>query len=425
MLFRFCLYGFLKNQQYYDPFLILAFRQKGLSFGMIGALIGFRAICINVTEIPAGAVADVMGRRRSMIASFLAYIGSFAAFGLCEELWTLFVAMWLFSIGEAFRTGTHKAMIFDWLERQGRLSEKTAVYGRTRSWSKLGSAASVVIATGLVFSTERYSSVFLFCIIPYLLNIVNFLGYPSYLDGPRRGAEKSGSILRTLFSTVSQSFRHRPLRRLLVESMGYEGLFQSSKDYIQPVIKAACVSLPLMLALGERLALAERQRVAIGVGVVYLALHLLGSFASRGAGGFAKTFGGEDRSARLLWWMDLVVFAVMAGGILAGFSPLTIVAFVLLAVFQNFWRPILIGRVASYADSARTATVLSIESQAKSLFVAIVAPLLGWSVDLVTSHDEHFRFLSIAALGIVVSASMLLTGRRGHGPGVGTAGGPS
>ena len=58
MLFRFCLYGFLKNQQYYDPFLILAFRQKGLSFGMIGVLIGFRAICINLTEIPAGAVAD-------------------------------------------------------------------------------------------------------------------------------------------------------------------------------------------------------------------------------------------------------------------------------------------------------------------------------------------------------------------------------
>ena len=32
MLFRFCLYGFLKNQQYYEPFLILVFREKGLSF---------------------------------------------------------------------------------------------------------------------------------------------------------------------------------------------------------------------------------------------------------------------------------------------------------------------------------------------------------------------------------------------------------
>jgi len=367
-------------------------------------------------EIPAGAVADVLGRRRSMIASFLAYIASFAIFGLCDQLWTLFAAMLLFSVGEAFRTGTHKAMIFDWLERQDRLSEKTAVYGRTRSWSKLGSAVSVLIATGLVFYTEQYSSIFLFCIIPYLLNIVNFIGYPSYLDGPRQGDKETHSVLRTLFSAVSQSVRRRPLRRLLVESMGYEGLFQSSKDYIQPVIQAACLSLPLMLALGERLSLADDQRVAIGVGVVYFTLHLLSSFASRGAGRFSKAFGGEDRSARLLWVMDLLVFTMLAGGILAGFTPLTIVAFVLLAVFQNFWRPILVSRVASHADSAQTATVLSIESQAKSLFIAIIAPLLGWSVDLIARYDLELRFLPIAVLGLVISAAMLATGRRGQDP---------
>jgi len=411
MLLRFCLYGFLKNQQYYDPFLILAFRQKGLSFGLIGALIGFRAICINLLEVPTGAVADVMGRRRSMIVSFLAYIGSFVILGLCQPLWTLFAAMSLFSIGETFRTGTHKAMIFDWLERQGRLSEKIAVYGRTRSWSKLGSAVSVVIATGLVFGTQQYSSVFLYCIIPYLLNVANLLGYPSYLDGPRGADPKRHGVLRTLLAAVSQSLRRRPLRRLLVESMGYDGVYASCKDYVQPLIKASCVSLPLMLALGERFALSPSQRVAIGVGLVYFTLHLLGSAASRSSGRFADRFGGEERSARWLWLMNLLVFAVMAVGICRGLWPVAIVAFVLLAVLQNFWRPILIGRVASHADSAQTATVLSIESQAKSLFVAIVAPLLGWSVDWVASYRPELRFLPIAALGMFLSASILLAGR--------------
>ncbi|MBT7298324.1 MAG: MFS transporter, partial [Victivallales bacterium] len=59
MLFRFCLYGFLKNQQYYEPFLILVFREKGLSFLQIGLLVGFREICLNLFEIPSGAVADL------------------------------------------------------------------------------------------------------------------------------------------------------------------------------------------------------------------------------------------------------------------------------------------------------------------------------------------------------------------------------
>ena len=411
MLFRFCLYGFLKNQQYYDPFLVLAFLQKGLSFGTIGVLIGFRAICINLMEIPTGAVADVLGRRRSMIVSLLAYIASFAMFGACSRLWLLGVAMLLFSIGDAFRTGTHKAMIFDWLERQGRLSEKTAVYGRTRSWSKLGSAASVLIATGLVFYTEQYSIVFYVCIIPYLLGIVNFLGYPPYLDGPQRHQQAAAGILRTLLSALSQGFRNAALRRLLVESMGYEGLFQSGKDYIQPVIQAACLSLPLMLALGERFDLAERQQVAIGVGIVYFVLHLLSSLASRRAGTFADRFGGEERSARLLWQMDLLGFAAMAAGIVAGLPMVVIIAFVLLAVLQNLWRPILVSRVASHARSEQTAPVLSIESQAKSLFVAVTAPLRGWSVDWITSYDHDLRFLPIAALGLAISAIMLLSMR--------------
>lgn len=416
MLFRFCLYGFLKNQQYYDPFLILAFIEKGLSFAEIGILVSFRAVCVNLMEIPAGAVADVLGRRRSMIVSFLAYIGSFTVFGLCNRYAALMAAMLLFAVGEAFRTGTHKAMIFDWLDRQGRLAEKTAVYGRTRSWSKLGSAASVVIAAVVVFAVGSYSTVFLVCIVPYLLAIVNFLGYPAYLDGPRRsgpesegtesGDPEAGSVLKTLVSALRQSFRHRPLRRMLIESMGYEGLFRCGKDYIQPVLAAACISLPLMMVLPEH------GQVAIGIGAVYFVLHLLSSFASRGAGRFAKAAGGEQRSARLLWWLDLAVFALMAAGLLAGLWPLVIAAFVLLAVLQNLWRPILIGRVASQADSAQTATVLSIESQAKSLFIAVVAPLLGWSIDLIALQSPQLSFLPVAALGIGVSALMLLTGRR-------------
>ncbi len=410
MLFRFCLYGFLKNQQYFDPFLFLALRQKGLSFAAIGLLIGFRAISVNLTEIPAGAVADVLGRRRSMIASFAAYIISFLIFGLADQLPALFAAMFFFALGTAFRTGTHKAMIFAWLGRQGRLSEKTETYGRTRAWSKMGSALSVLIAAAVVFFTEEYSAVFLLCIVPYSLNIINLWTYPAYLDGPRQRLKHPPQIFRTIRSSLWQSLRPGRLRRLIVESMGFEGLYQSSKDYIQPLLKSACLSMPILLAL------AERQRLALLVGLVYFVLYLLGGAASRGAGRFADNRGGDEAAGRRLWQLNLAAFVVLAAGVLSGMFWTAIVAFVLLAVFQNLWRPILISRVAEEADAKQTATVLSIESQAKSLFVAIVAPLLGWSVDLVARHaaaplEGTERFLPIAVLGIVVSGLMVIAGR--------------
>jgi len=70
MLARFSLYGFLKNQRYYEPFMILLFLERGFSFTQIGILVAFREIWINLFEVPSGALADMYGRRRCMILTF-------------------------------------------------------------------------------------------------------------------------------------------------------------------------------------------------------------------------------------------------------------------------------------------------------------------------------------------------------------------
>ena len=158
VLWRFSLYGFLKNQRYFEPFLYLAFPDKGLSFAMIGLLISCREIAKNLLEIPSGAIADMWGRRRAMMLSFTAYIASFAVLGYADGLPLLFCGMALFGVGEAFRTGTHKAMIFCWLRAEGRIDERTRVYGYTRSWSQIGSAVSVIVAAGLVLATLLYGA---------------------------------------------------------------------------------------------------------------------------------------------------------------------------------------------------------------------------------------------------------------------------
>jgi MFS family permease len=416
MLFRFCLYGFLKNQRYFDPFLFLAFLEKGLSFTAIGLLIGFREVCINVMEIPTGAIADVLGRRRAMNFSFVSYVAAFAVFGFSTQIWMLFAAMLMFSVGEAFRTGTHKAIIFDWLAREGRADQKTRVYGFTRSWSQLGSALSVIIAAVMVFVTRDYSKVFLFSIIPYLANIVNFMGYPGYLDGPRTGSGSLGAVARMLWESFRNSFRNRSLRRLFAESMCFDGTFKVTKDYAQPILRSAAVAMPVMIGLSDR------QRTAVLVGAIYMALYLASSYASRHSETLARRAGSEQRGARWIWWADLAIFGVMAVAITLSYlladgredaarvAPLVVAAggFVLLSIIANFWRPIMVSRFANHADPSQTATVLSIESQGKSLFAALLAPLLGLAVDLMPGG---LQFLPVGVIGVVVALLILGTSR--------------
>ena len=93
-----------------------------MNFLQIGTLITIREISRNILEIPAGIFADSIGRKKTMIGAFLFYLSSFLLFYLFSGYSVFILAMLLYSFGDAFRTGTHKAMILITLRsRAGRI----------------------------------------------------------------------------------------------------------------------------------------------------------------------------------------------------------------------------------------------------------------------------------------------------------------
>lgn len=413
MLARFSLYGFLKNQRYFEPFLLLAFLDKGLSFFAIGGLIAFREIATTLLEIPSGSVADLLGRRRSMVVAFAGYVCSFLLFWLASEPWLLVPAMLMFSVGEAFRTGTHKAMIFAWLRLQGRTSEKTKVYGYTRSWSKLGSATSAVVGAAPVFWLDDLSAVFWLSAIPAGLNLINLCTYPAELDGavaegcnapiPR---STTGDVLRHSWAAVRSAVRRPQLRNLLGESMAFEGLFHACKDYLQPLLAGAAMAIWMPIYFGPGFQLAEGSRselqnTTLLIGPIYLVVHLLSAVASRQAHRVVTALGGDEgRATRMLWSATAAVFAGMLYGALTQTYAVMIAAFVLLHIAQNIWRPVLISRMHGLHGEGASAVGLSVESQARRVATMIMAPLLGLAV------DYGQEIWPIAAFGLALAVAM-------------------
>ena len=423
MIGRFSLYGFLKNQRYYEPFLILAFLEMGLNFTLIGMVIAFREIMINIMEIPTGVIADLFGRRRAMILSFVSYILSFATLGtigLVSAAGTLPVgvlvaailpAMALYAVGDAFRTGTHKAIIFSWLRQQGRTDEKTKVYGYTRSWSKIGSAVNVVIAAVIVAVTRSYVLVFFVSLVPYLLNIANMATYPRDLDGTHRGKVKIGEALAHFKTTLKLPFRNRSLGRIILESMSFEGYFTATKDFLQPILQAAAV--PVTAALFSNLILDKSQQAALLIGPVYLVLFLFSAVASRKSHLFVRGVGTEKQTSHRLWAVLLLAFLIMVPSTLFSVRWLLILCFVFLYMLQNVWRPVLISRIDEHSTEENGATILSIESQAKSLGTMVLAPLIGFVVDLAGGATAGISaFWPISIIGIVIAASFFVSGRK-------------
>lgn len=377
MLARFSLYGFLKNQRYHEPFFVLALHEQGLSYLDIGLVVGVGSICVNALEVPFGAIADVYGRRRCLVLALVAYIASFAIFGMALGLAWAFVAIVLYSIGEAFRGGTHKAMIFDWLRAQGREGEASEVYGFTRSWSKRGSAISAVVGAGIALAAGSFSAAFWWTAIPYIANIANLAGYPRELD--RGGAEVGAlAVLRATWRGVRSAIQLAPLRRLLAESMVFEGTLRVAATWLQPLVQLWAVGLLAAGAVGGD----DFRVTVVAAGVVYFVLGIVESMASARAGAFSRRAGGDAAAVKRLWVAHIVGTVALVLALAFGAIALAIVLFVALnGAARNLFRSVQLARYDAQCPPELAATVLSLESQAQAILLAIGAPLLGWLVD--------------------------------------------
>jgi len=377
MLFQFSAYGFLKNLRFFDPFIILIFRSYGLSFFQIGVLYSIRDIVTNILEVPTGLLADTFGRRKAMIGAFLSYIASFLILYVFQDFWILALAMVLFASGEAFRSGTHKALILEYLIIQDISDLKVAYYGLTRSASQMGSALNALIAAGLVFYTGDYRVMFLAAVLPYALDALNLITYPAELDGKIDAGEGKGirAHLRETLKDFWGVFRSGHQLRTLLNSAAFLGVFKTSKDYLQPVLAA------WVLSAGFFPGLESTRREALIIGLVYFAIYLMTSIASRRAYSISSLFSSRVRAVNATYLVG--ISTLLAAGILTalGLETLAVISFIGLYLVNNIRRPINVGVISDQISMRIMASGLSAESQLTTLFTALFAPLLGFLVD--------------------------------------------
>lgn len=397
LLFRFSLYGFLKNLRFFEPFLVLFFRDAGLSFFQIGVLYAVRDIATNLMEIPAGVVADATGRRRSMVISFASYIVAFILFYSLPGMVSYALAMVIFAAGEAFRSGTHKALILEHLRLSGQEAIKVTYYGRTRAASQLGSALNSLIAAALVFYTGNYRYVFLASVLPYVLDLMNLATYPRRLDGELEALQWASvpAQFKATARTFLGIFRNPAALRAIFNSSGFDAFFKGTKDYLQPILETFALTLPLFVALeGE-------QRSSLVIGVVYFVIFLMSSYASREAGDIGERF--FDDTAQAI----NITFLIGAGFLLVGglaswlhLRWLSILVFLGLYLLHNIRKPLNVAFISDQITNEVMASGLSVESQLVTLLMVVISPVLGALADVLGVGAA----LAILGLSMVVLA---------------------
>ena len=158
---------------------------SGINLFYIGILFSIREIIVYIFEIPSGVIADRYGKKTELVICFLFYIASFVIFFIGREFYIFVIAMILYALGEAFRSGTHKSMIMAFLDQHDIKDSKTKVYGLTRSYSLIGSMIASLVSIILVLWLPEIRYLFLVAIIPYLIDLILIISYPKSLNERR------------------------------------------------------------------------------------------------------------------------------------------------------------------------------------------------------------------------------------------------
>lgn len=388
MLFKFSAYGFLKNLRFFEPFLYLFFLETGLSFFQIGVLIAIREVSVNLFEVPSGAIADLTGRRRAMVFSFVSYIFSFLGFYFFSDFLLFIPAMVLFASGEAFRSGTHKSMIMEYLDIKGMRDRQVSYYGKTRSASRLGSALSALLAAVIVFYRGNYNVVFLATLLPYSLDLLLMLTYPRELDGDMSNPTLSLSRMAGQFkSSFASIFSTEEMGKVLVNASIFDSLFKIGKDYLQPIIKTQALALPVLLAIEN-----EQSRTSILIGIVYFFIYLNSFVSSRKSSDLMERVGSMARSLNRLLWANVLLFFTAGVGVLVDSLLIPAVSFLLFYTLYNLRKPMVVGFLGTRIESKERATILSVHSQLRSIFGIVIAPTFGLLAD-------HFGIFAVLFFG--------------------------
>jgi len=376
--YKFCFYGFLKNLKFFEPFFILFLLEKGLSFTQIALLYTVREIIIYVTEIPTGIIADALGRKKTMVSSFFFYIVSFVLFYYSNSYVFLTIAIVFFAFGDSFRTGTHKAMIFEYLNIKSWQNQKVNYYGGTRSCSQVGSAISALIAAAIVFFTKNYQIIFLFSIIPFFLDMLLIISYPKELDGNTISFKLKDliSTFKTIIKELIFNIKQKEKLKILLNVSSYSGYFKQTKDYLQVIIQAFAVSIPIIAGI------TQKQQTAVFIGIAFSIIYFLTSRASKKAGKIKSLFPNSKKALNVLLFIG--VTSGIFGGIFFhyGIYGLSILFFLIIYLIENFRKPIGVAYISEKFNSKSLATTLSVESLTKTIFASLVAIILGLFADI-------------------------------------------
>lgn len=357
-LWKIYLYKFISEFYLIVPILIPYYKSNMLDSTQIFTIQAAYALSILLLEVPSGYLADVIGRKKTLLLGALFMPVGLAVYIFTSSFFAFILAEFIIAIGNSMRSGCDSAFIYDTAIRLNAKSEYKKYEGRSAFYTRIGTAISSVLG-GL--------AALLSLNLPFYINIgTSLLMLPLALAlvEPKRDTLEVKNPFKDILNICHFSFANPQLRLLmlfsaLILSTGIIGIWSYFLYY-------------------------ESLGISVGYfGVLFAVFQLAAAVGSRNSHSLEKILGLKNS---ILSIMLIGCIFLLLGNIQ---SPLMILLIFLNAFLWGFSYPIFLDQMNRLIKSETRATVLSVANMTGSLSYVILAPLFGQLVDRFSLSKSH------------------------------------
>ncbi len=380
-IWKLYLYETLYSLMFFTPIIVLFYQKNGLSFAQIMTIQSINSILWILLEIPTGYFADVVGRKQSLVITGIFATLSMLTYGLGTNFYHFLIASLFWALAGVFISGADSALIYDTLKELNKESLYKKVMGNIVFCYSIGASVASIIGGLLGGINFRYS---FYAMLPFYILLIP-LSLSFHEPKKNREIMTNKKHVDNLFESVKITlFQNNRIRQLILYSAIIVSVLDISYYLYQPYFKLSRLDI-------------------VYFGLVFAAFNLIRALSAKYAHLIEERIG-QSFSLIILFVLTSLCYLLMG-------KVIFIFSFIFAFIFQfvsGFSGVVISDYVNRETDSNIRATVLSAMSLVDRIFYAVIAPIVGWLVDVYTL-SQAFMIIGVivAVVGVVLVFPLL------------------
>ncbi len=349
------------------PIIVLFFQEHGLTLTEVMILQSIYSFSVALFEIPSGFIADIFGRKRTIVLSTIFTFIGFLGFSFFGGFYAFAIAQVLVGIGGSLMSGSDSAIIYDTLLETNSKTTYTKIEGKAYAIGNFSEAFAGILggflAIGSIYMPIYVQTFILFFSIPIAFTLIE----PNMRKENKLDRSFNAILEVVRFAIID----NKKLKWLIIYSSAMGVATLSMAWFAQPFFKA--INTPLAY-----------------FGVLWAALNFSAGITSFNAHQLSYKY----NVYKVLFFISLsMTISFIMLGYNNSFIGLIFILFIYL--LRGLVTPILRNAINENTSSNKRATVLSIRSLIIRVSFAISAPILGYIAD---NYSLAISFYGLAIL---------------------------